>query len=98
MIFNKILMQVPVMAPDTAAANKIQQATNAVTAQVDSLATKLSPDSIAAMTPEKLVNKFKYLDLGSLVTSLQPDYLAGLAHPGGHRAVLSGQIYHQQDL
>lgn len=76
MIFNKILMQVPVMAPDTAAANKIQQATNAVTAQVDSLATKLSPDSIAAMTPEKLVNKFKYLDLGSLVTSLSSQIIS----------------------
>ena len=69
-------MQVPVMAPDTAAANKIQQATNAVTAQVDSLATKLSPDSIAAMTPEKLVNKFKYLDLGSLVTSLSSQIIS----------------------
>ena len=76
MIFNKILMQVPVMSPDTAAANKIQQATNAVTAQVDSLATKLSPDSIAAMTPEKLVNKFKYLDLGSLVTSLSSQIIS----------------------
>ena len=64
------------MAPDTAAANKIQQATNAVTAQVDSLATKLSPDSIAAMTPEKLVNKFKYLDLGSLVTSLSSQIIS----------------------
>ena len=69
-------MQVPVMAPDTAAANKIQQATNAVTAHVDSLATKLSPDSIAAMTPEKLVNKFKYLDLGSLVTSLSSQIIS----------------------
>ena len=64
------------MTPDTAAANKIQQATNAVTAHVDSLATKLSPDSIAAMTPEKLVNKFKYLDLGSLVTSLSSQIIS----------------------
>jgi len=41
-----------------------------VTAQVDSLANQLHPDSIAAMTPGKLVDKFKYLDVGSLVTSL----------------------------
>ena len=76
MILDKILMQVPVMSPDTTAANKIQQATNAVTAQVDSLATQLSPDSIAAMTPEKLVNKFKYLDLGSVVTSLSSQIIS----------------------
>ena len=57
-------------APDEDAANKIQAATNAVTAHVDSLATQLHPDSIAAMTPGKLVDKFKYLDVGSLVTSL----------------------------
>ena len=76
MILDKILMQVPVMTPDTAAANKIQQATNAVTAHVDSLATQLTPDSIAAMTPEKLVNKFKYLDLGSLVTSLSSQIIS----------------------
>jgi len=69
MLLNKILMQVPV-APDTVAANKIKEATNVVTAQVDSLANQLHPDSIAAMTPGKIVDKFKYLDLGSLVTSL----------------------------
>ena len=57
-------------APDTVAANKIKEATNVVTAQVDSLASQLHPDSIAAMTPGKLVDKFKYLDVGSLVTSL----------------------------
>ena len=65
----KILMQIPV-APDTAAANKIKEATNVVTAHVDSLASQLHPDSIAAMTPGKLVDKFKYLDIGTLVTSL----------------------------
>ena len=70
MLLNKILMQMPVAAPDTAAANKIKEATSAVTSQVDSLANKLSADSIAAMTPEKIVNHFKYLDVGSLVTSL----------------------------
>ena len=69
MLLNKILMQVPV-APDTVAANKLKEATNVVTAQVDSLANQLHPDSIAAMTPGKIVDKFKYLDLGSLVTSL----------------------------
>ena len=69
MLLNKILMQVPV-APDPVAANKIKEATNVVTAQVDSLANQLHPDSIAAMTPGKIVDKFKYLDLGSLVTSL----------------------------
>ena len=63
-------MQIPVAAPDTVAANKIKEATNVVTSHVDSLATKLHPDSIAAMTPGKLVDHFKYLDLGSLVTSL----------------------------
>ena len=70
MLLNKILLQIPVAAPDEDAANKIQAATNAVTAHVDSLATQLHPDSIAAMTPGKLVDKFKYLDVGSLVTSL----------------------------
>ena len=69
-MLDKILLQIPVAAPDTAAANKIQEATNAVTARVDSLANQLHPDSIAAMTPGKLVDKFKYLDVGSLVTSL----------------------------
>ena len=63
-------MQMPVAAPDTAAANKIKEATDVVTAQVDSLANQLHPDSIAAMTPEKIVDKFKYLDVGNLVTSL----------------------------
>lgn len=70
MQLNDILMQVPPVSTDTTAASKIQEATNAVTSHVDSLANKLSADSIAAMTPEKLVNHFKYLDLGSLVTSL----------------------------
>ena len=69
-------MQIPVATPDTAAANKIQEATNAVTAQVDSLANKLSPDSIAAMTPGKLVDQFKYLDLGALVTSLSSQIIS----------------------
>ena len=76
MLLNKILMQIPVATPDTVAANKIQQATNAVTAHVDSLTTKLNPDSIAAMTPGKLVDKFKYLDLGSLVTSLSSQLIS----------------------
>lgn len=70
MLLDKILLQVPVAAPDTAAANKIKEATHVVTAQVDSLANQLHPDSIAAMTPEKIVDKFKYLDVGNLVTSL----------------------------
>ena len=76
MLLNKILMQVPPIPTDTAAANKIQEATNAVTAQVDSLANKLSPDSIAAMTPGKLVDQFKYLDLGELVTSLSSQIIS----------------------
>lgn len=70
MLLDKILLQMPVAAPDTAAANKIKEATHVVTAQVDSLANQLHPDSIAAMTPEKIVDKFKYLDVGNLVTSL----------------------------
>jgi small conductance mechanosensitive channel len=69
-MMDKFLLQAPVVATDTAAANKIQEATQVVTSSVDSLANKLSPDSIAAMTPGKLVDQFKYLDLGSLVTSL----------------------------
>ena len=76
MQLNDILMQVPAVPTDTAAANKIQEATNAVTSQVDSLANKLSPDSIAAMTPEKIVDQFKYLDLGSLVTSLSSQLIS----------------------
>ena len=76
MLLNKILMQIPVATPDTTAANKIQEATNAVTAQVDSLANQLSPDSIAALTPEKLVDKFKYLDLGAVVTSLSSQIIS----------------------
>jgi len=69
-MLDKFLLQIPVAAPDTVAANKIKEATNVVTAQVDSLASQLRPDSIAAMTPGKLVDKFKYLDVGTLVTSL----------------------------
>ena len=76
MLLNKILMQIPVAAHDTVAAGKIQDMTNAVTARVDSLTTKLSPDSIAAMTPGKLVDKFKYLDLNSLVTSLSSQIIS----------------------
>ena len=76
MLLNKILMQIPVASPDTVAAKKIQEATNAVTAQVDSLANQLSPDSIAAMTPAKIVDKFKYLDVGSLVTSLSSQIIS----------------------
>ncbi len=76
MLLSKILMQIPVAPPDTVAANKIQEATNAVTAQVDSLANKLHPDSIAAMTPGKLVDQFKYLDLGALVTSLSSQIIS----------------------
>ena len=75
-MLDKILLQIPVAATDTTAANKIQEATNAVTAQVDSLANQLSPDSIAALTPEKLVDKFKYLDLGSIVTSLSSQIIS----------------------
>ena len=70
MLLDKILLQMPVAAPDTVAANKIKEATHVVTAQVDSLANQLHPDSIAAMTPEKIVDKFKYVDVGNLVTSL----------------------------
>jgi len=70
MLLNKILLQFPVASPDTVTAGKIQDATHAVTARVDSLANKLHPDSIASLTPGKLVDEFKYLDLGSLVTSL----------------------------
>ena len=70
MLLDKILLQIPVAAHDTVAANKIQEATKAVTSHVDSLANKLNADSIAAMTPDKLVDHFKYLDLGSLATSL----------------------------
>ena len=68
-------MQIPV-ASDSVAANKIQEATNAVTARVDSLTTQLHPDSIAALTPGKLVDKFKYLDLGTLVTSLSSQIIS----------------------
>ncbi len=76
MLLGKILMQIPVAAPDTVAANKIKEATNVVTAHVDSLATQLHPDSIAAMTPAKIVDKFKYLDVGSLVTSLSSQIIS----------------------
>ena len=76
MSLDKFLLQIPVAAPDTVTANKIQEATRAVTSRVDSLATQLSPDSIAAMTPGKIVDKFKYLDLGSLVTSLSSQIIS----------------------
>jgi small conductance mechanosensitive channel len=69
-------MQIPVAAPDTVAANKIKEATNVVTSHVDSLANHLNPDSIAAMTPAKIVDKFKYLDVGSLVTSLSSQIIS----------------------
>ena len=76
MLLNKILLQIPVAAPDTVAANKIKEATNVVTSHVDSLANQLNPDSIAAMTPAKIVDKFKYLDVGSLVTSLSSQIIS----------------------
>lgn len=76
MLLNKILMQIPMATPDTAAANKIKEATSVVTSQVDSLATQLHPDSIAAMTPGKIVDKFKYLDVGNLVTSLSSQLIS----------------------
>ena len=76
MLLNKILMQIPVAVSDTVTANKIQEATNALTSRVDSLANKLNPDSIAAMTPGKLVDEFKYLDIGSLVTSLSSQLIS----------------------
>ena len=76
MMLSKLLLQIPVAAPDTTTANKIQEATHAVTARVDSLATKLNPDSIAAMTPGQIVDQFKYLDLGSLVTSLSSQLIS----------------------
>ena len=76
MLFDKLLLQIPVAEPDPVAANKIQEATNAVSAHVDSLATKLNADSIAALTPGKIVDKFKYLDLGSLVTSLSSQLIS----------------------
>ena len=76
MILNKILMQIPVAAQDTAAANKIKEATSVVTSHVDSLANQLHPDSIAAMTPAKIVDKFKYLDVGNLVTSLSSQIIS----------------------
>ena len=75
MLLEKTLLQIPV-APDTVAANKIQEATNVVTSRVDSLAQQLHPDSIAAMTPGKLVDHFKYLDLGSLMTSLSSQLIS----------------------
>ena len=75
MLLYKTLLQIPV-APDTVAANKIQEATNVVTSRVDSLAQQLHPDSIAAMTPGKLVDHFKYLDLGSLMTSLSSQLIS----------------------
>ena len=76
MLLNKILMQIPVATPDSVAANKIKDATHAVTARVDSLANQLHPDSIAAMTPGKIVDKFKYLDLGELVTSFSSQLIS----------------------
>ena len=76
MLLDKLLLQIPVATPDTVAASKIQQATNVVTSHVDSLANKLHPDSIAAMTPGKLVDQFKYLDLGALVTSLSSQIIS----------------------
>ena len=75
-MLGKIFVQIPVAAPDTTAANKIKEATSAVTAHVDSLATQLHPDSIAALTPDKIVDKFKYLDIGSLVTSLSSQIIS----------------------
>ena len=76
MLLHKTLLQIPMASPDTVAAQKIQEATQAVSSQVDSLAAKLHPDSIAAMTPGKLVDQFRYLDLGTLVTSLSSQIIS----------------------
>ena len=65
-----ITSNVPIPTPDGASADKIQQVTDVVSSHVDSLASRLNPDSLAAITPGKVVDHFRYLDVGSLVTSL----------------------------
>jgi hypothetical protein len=49
MLLDKLLLQMPVAAPDTVAANKIKEATHVVTAQVDSLANQLHEFTRGAM-------------------------------------------------
>ena len=90
MLLDKILLQVPVAAPDTAAANKIKEATHVVTAQVDSLANQLHPDSIAAMTPTVepagvagIAHCCRYPDLLYRQVYHQQDLQRGACHHGG---------------
>jgi len=76
MILNNILLQINELATDTITANKIQQATSKVSAQVDSLAQKLSPDSIANFSPSRIATSLKYLDLGSIITSFSSQLIS----------------------
>jgi len=71
-----ILSQITTLAPDSVAAGKIQEATSKVSAQVDSLAQKLSPDSLAHMSPSRIADSLKYLDIGSIVTTFSSQLIA----------------------
>lgn len=59
------LLQIP--PTDTITANKIQSITDSVKAQVESLA---HPDSIAALTPEKVIGGIKQFDWSGIISNL----------------------------
>ncbi|MBR5728060.1 MAG: mechanosensitive ion channel [Muribaculaceae bacterium] len=67
-----ILLQVPAVQ-DTIAASKIQNLTNTAKAQVDAIA---NPDSIAALTPDKVWGGIRNFDWSGVVTSLSSQLIS----------------------
>ena len=67
-----ILLQTPAVS-DSVAATKIQTMTDSVKASVDAIA---NPDSIAALTPDKVWGGIKNFDWGGVVTSLSSQLIS----------------------
>ncbi len=67
-----ILLQTPAVN-DSVAATKIQTMTDSVKASVDAIA---NPDSIAALTPDKVWGGIKNFDWGGVVTSLSSQLIS----------------------
>ena len=67
-----ILLQIPAVQ-DTIAANKIQDLTKTAKAQVDAIA---NPDSIAALTPDKVWGGIRDFDWSGVITSLSSQLIS----------------------
>ncbi len=72
-----ILLQAQAITHDTIAAKKIQAATDSVKAGVDSLANKIiNPDSLATLTPTKVVDEIKSFDWSGVITGLSTQFIS----------------------